>query len=61
MASTSMASRASWTVSSPSRILPGVAACSSRAATLTASPVTMACPTVGSPETTSPVCIPIRT
>ncbi len=55
--STSTASRASWSVGSPRRISPGSAACSSRAATLTASPVTRASP---APATTWPVLTPIR-
>ena len=36
------------------------AACSSRAATLTASPVTSRWPAAGSPDTTSPVLTPVR-
>ena len=47
-------------VSRPSRISPGCAACWRRAATLTASPVAIVCSVVGSPTTTSPVLIPIR-
>ena len=57
-ASTRKASRTSGTVASPSRISPGPAACSSRAATLTASPgderLARARPT------TSPVLTPMR-
>ena len=45
---------------SPSRISPGRAACSSRAATLTASPTTNDSPREGSPATTSPVLTPVR-
>ncbi len=55
--STRTASRTSCSVSSPSRISPGPAACSSRAATLTASPVTSVSP---SPATTAPVFTPMR-
>ena len=55
--STSMASRARRNVASPSRISPDSAACSSRAATLTTSPVTSASP---APAMTSPVLTPIR-
>ena len=51
------APRTSPSVSSPIRISPGWAACSSRAATLTASPVTSRSSV---PVTTSPVLIPIR-
>ena len=50
-ARSSTASRTSRSVSSPSRISPAPAACSSRAATLTASPVTSVSP---SPATTAP-------
>ena len=46
-ASTSTASRTSRYVASPSRTWPGCACCSSRAATLTASPVTSCCPAAG--------------
>ncbi len=56
-ASTCTASRTSCCVSCPIKISPGSAFCSSRAATLTASPVTSASP---SPATTSPVLTPIR-
>ena len=52
------ASRTSARVSAPIRISPLDAACSSRAATLTASPVTRVSPSP--PTTTSPVLIPIR-
>ena len=45
---------------SPSRTSRSPAACSSRAATLTASPVTRRWPVVGSPATTSPVFTPVR-
>ena len=45
---------------SPIRIWPGAACCSSRAATLTASPVTSAWPPAGSPATTSPLLMPVR-
>ena len=55
--STVTASRTSDSVSAPIRISPGGAACSSRAATLTASPVTSVSP---SPATTSPVFTPVR-
>ena len=48
------------TVRSPTRISPGSAACSSRAATLTASPVTNELPSRGCPTTTSPVFTPMR-
>ena len=51
------ASRTRRKLSSPSRISPAPAACSSRAATLTASPVTSVSP---SPATTAPVLTPIR-
>src|SRR5207244_1998156 len=47
-------------VRSPTRISPGAAACSSRAAQLTASPVTNALPSRGRPTTTSPVFTPMR-
>ncbi len=40
---------------------PSGAACSSRAATFTASPVTKPCPWDGSPAITSPVLTPVRT
>ena len=43
----------------PIRIVPGSAACSSRLARFTASPVTNVSPAPGSPATTSPVLIPI--
>jgi hypothetical protein len=55
--SATTASRTSRYVDSPSSVSPGAAACSSRAATLTASPVASAS---GSPATTSPVLTPIR-
>ena len=42
------------------RTSPGLAACSRRAATFTASPVTSVWPVAGSPATTSPVLIPVR-
>ena len=56
--SATTASRTRRRVSSPMRTVPGSAACSRRAATFTASPVTSvsAC----SPATTSPVFTPIR-
>ena len=57
----SNAPAAAVTVRSPARISPGAAACSSRAATLTASPVTNELPSRGRPTTTSPVLTPIRT
>src|SRR5207249_2952455 len=44
---------------SPARISPGSAACSRRAATFTASPLTNELPTRGRPTTTSPVLTPI--
>ena len=47
-------------VRSPTRISPGAAACSSRAATLTASPLAKELPTRGRPLTTSPVLTPMR-
>ena len=56
--STVTASRTSANVSSPSRISPGDAACSSRAATFTASPVAIVWSPA--PTTTSPVFTPIR-
>ena len=49
--------RRGGSVAAPSRISPGAAACSSRAATLTASPVARVCPL---PTTTSPVLTPVR-
>ena len=52
------ASRTSASVSAPTRISPFGAACSRRAATLTASPVTRVSPSP--PTTTSPLLIPIR-
>jgi len=55
------APRTAATVRSPARISPGSAACSSRAATLTASPVTKELPARGRPTTTSPVLTPMRT
>ena len=55
--STSTASRTSASVSAPTRISPGGAACSRRAATLTASPVARRSSV---PVTTSPVFTPIR-
>ena len=57
-ASTRTASRTSERVPAPIRISPGGAACSSRAATLTASPVTSVSPSP--PTTTSPVLMPSR-
>ncbi len=57
-ASTRTASRTSALVSAPMSVSPGAAACSSRAATLTASPVTSVSPSP--PTTTSPVFTPIR-
>jgi hypothetical protein len=59
--SSSTASRTRRLVSSPSRIAPGAAACSRRAATLTASPVAKNSPPAESPATTSPVLMPVRT
>ena len=56
----SNAPRTADTVRSPARISPGSAACSSRAATLTASPLTKELPSRGRPTTTSPVLTPIR-
>ena len=48
-------------VRSPTRIVPGAALCSSRAATLTASPVTISCSGADpTGATTSPVLTPIR-
>ena len=58
--STSTASRTSWYVVSPIRISPALAAASSRCATATAEPVANACPSAGSPATTSPVLTPVR-
>ena len=58
--SSSKAPRTAAAVRSPTRISPGSAACSSRAATLTASPVTNELPTRGCPTTTSPVFTPMR-
>ena len=58
--STTAALATSLRVASPSRISLGRAACSSRLATLTASPVTNVWPADGSPATTSPVLIPVR-
>ena len=52
------ASRTSRSVCSPIRTSPAEAACSRRAATFTASPVTSVSP---APDTTSPVLSPIRT
>ena len=57
-ASTTTASRTRSLVSAPMRTSPFGALCSSRAATLTASPVTSVSPSP--PTTTSPVLIPIR-
>ena len=54
---TSTAARTSRSVASPIRISPGAAACSSRAATFTASPVASRSSV---PVTTSPVLTPIR-
>ena len=59
--STSTKSRTSRYVRSPSRTSCAPAACSRRAATFTASPVTRRCPAVGSPATTCPVLTPVRT
>ena len=56
----SNAPRTAATVRSPTRISPGSAACSSRAATLTASPLTNELPSRGRPATTSPVLTPMR-
>ena len=56
----SNAPSAAATVRSPARVSPGPAACSSRAATLTASPVTNELPSRGRPTITSPVLTPIR-
>ena len=56
----SNAPRAATTVRSPASTCPGGAASSSRAATLTASPVTKELPSRGRPTTTSPVLTPIR-
>jgi len=58
--SNSNAPRTAETVRSPARISPGSAACSGRAATLTASPLTNELPSRGRPATTSPVLTPIR-
>ena len=57
---TSTASRTRRRVGSPISTSPGEAACSSRAAVLTASPVTKVSRLLASPATTSPVCTPIR-
>ena len=57
MGSTSAASRTSASVGWPINTSPGCAACSSRAATLTASPVASRSSV---PVTTSPVMTPIR-
>ena len=57
-ASTRTASRTRLCVSAPMNTSPAPAACSSRAATLTASPVTSVSPSP--PTTTSPVLIPMR-
>ena len=54
------APRAVVTVRSPARMAPGSAACSSRAATLTASPDTNELPSRDRPTTTSPVLTPMR-
>jgi hypothetical protein len=55
------ASRTSRQVMRPSSTSPAAAACSRRAATLTASPSTSALPTAGLPAKTSPVFTPTRT
>ncbi len=55
-----IASRTRRHVGSPMRTSPGFAACSSRAAVLTVSPVTSVWPEAGSPATTSPVVMPVR-
>ena len=60
IASTRTASRTRRKVGSPSSTSPGPAACSSRAATLTGSPVTNVSRLALSPATTSPVLTPIR-
>jgi hypothetical protein len=52
--------RAAPTVRSPARISPGSAPCSSRAATLTASPLTNELLSRARLTTTSPVLTPIR-
>jgi hypothetical protein len=57
---TSTASRTSVQVPPASRISPGLAACWSRAATLTVSPRASAWATAGSPASTSPVLTPVR-
>ena len=54
------ASFTSGYVAVPIRIVPGSAACSSRLARFTASPVTNPSPDPWSPATTSPVLMPIR-
>ena len=54
----SKAPRTSEAVRSPIRISSGTAACSRRAATLTASPLTKELPSRGRPTTTSPVFTP---
>ena len=59
-ASTSMKSFTSTYVGAPTRISIAGAACSSRAAVFTASPVTRRCPAETSPATTSPVLTPVR-
>ena len=56
----STASRTSRQVESPIRVSPGSAACCSRAATLTASPVARLPPARASPTTTAPVLTPTR-
>jgi hypothetical protein len=58
--SNSNAPRTDATVRSPTRMSPGCAACSRRAATFTASPVTNELCSRGLPTTTSPVFTPIR-
>jgi hypothetical protein len=58
--STVTASRTSCQVRSPMRTSPGAAACSSRAATFTASPTTTSWPPTAAPTTTSPVFTPVR-
>ena len=58
--SATTASRTRLIVGAPIRISPGAAACSRRAATLTASPVTSDRCAAASPATTSPVFTPVR-
>ena len=54
------ASRTSRYVAAPITISPGCARASSRAATLTMSPVASVLPVALSPVTTSPVLMPVR-